>query len=480
VASGRVSNAEVKAGLFLTFCLGLLVAMLFIYSRATHHWRGRQDLRVLFTNASMLRLEAAVRYNGLEVGRVRKISILPLDDSALALLPPFTGKDLEDLPLREAEREELRGVPAADFDPEIRRRLQGRLMVELVLEVLAEGDQKRYREDDRIQILSTLMGESVVEITSGSGPPLKPDQARLHLGNASDMYGDLAQSLEQMKNILGSIGEMIGGSDASPMAQKVASFDKFTERIESMAGSLGEKLPPAWDVIDKRLDQGHESTAKLVKNIVNRRDEWQKDLETAQGRLEKWRADLNGSLDSGRKQVAEWRRKANEALKTFAQKVRDQKAPLPLRIREAREWTEKIDGRVETITRGMTRFDQELVQGFASVRQALEGLRVSADDWEEKLWFMAHYPEAVLRRPQGLAGLAMNLEWRRALMGRHYRELRRELEAARREFKPADRSDQARAGHIAEILRDMDAYLLRVQAGETEAAGKAGRGAKER
>jgi len=477
VANGRISNAEVKAGLFLTFCLGLLVAMLFIYGRATRHWRGRQDLHVLFTNASMLRPEAAVRYNGLEVGRVRKIGILALDESALALLPPFSDKDLENLPLRDPEREELRGVAPADLDQEIRRRIQGRLMVELFLEVLAEGDQKRYREDDRVQILSTLMGESVVEITSGSGPPLKPEQPRLLLGNASDMCGDLAQSLEQMKDILGSIGEMIGGSDASPMSRKVANFDKFTERIESMAGSLGEKLPPAWDVIDKRLDQGHEATSKLVNNIADRRDEWQKDLETARARLEKWRTDLSGSLDSGRKQIADGRRKAKESLEPFAQKVRDQKAPLPMRIREAREWTENIDGRVETITREMTRFDRELVQGFTSVRQAVEGLRVSADAWEEKLWVMAHYPEAVLRPPRGLEGLAMNIEWRRALMGRHYRELRRELEAARREFKPADRSDQARAGRIAQILQDMDEYLLRVQAREAKPPAK---GAKER
>jgi hypothetical protein len=62
-------------------------------------------------------------------------------------------------------------------------------------------------------------------------------------------------------------------------------------------------------------------------------------------------------------------------------------------------------------------------------------------------------------------------------MGRHYRELRRELEAARREFKPADRSDQARAGRIAQILQDMDEYLLRVQAREAKPPAK---GAKER
>ena len=36
------SSAEVKAGLFLTFCLALFVAMLFVYGKAARLWRGRR------------------------------------------------------------------------------------------------------------------------------------------------------------------------------------------------------------------------------------------------------------------------------------------------------------------------------------------------------------------------------------------------------------------------------------------------------
>ena len=38
------------------------------------------------------------------------------------------------------------------------------------LEVLAENDPIRYREDDEVRIVSSVFGDSAVEIISGSGP----------------------------------------------------------------------------------------------------------------------------------------------------------------------------------------------------------------------------------------------------------------------------------------------------------------------
>ena len=78
------SNAEVKAGVFMAICLALFVAMLFIYGRVSRIMRGRQEIPVIFTSVTSLRPDAPVRYNGVEVGRVREITILPLDE-ALAI-----------------------------------------------------------------------------------------------------------------------------------------------------------------------------------------------------------------------------------------------------------------------------------------------------------------------------------------------------------------------------------------------------------
>jgi ABC-type transporter Mla subunit MlaD len=65
------SSAEVKAGFFLALCLALFVAMLFIYGKVARAWRGKQEIAVVFTSVTSLRPDAPVRYNGVEVGRVK-------------------------------------------------------------------------------------------------------------------------------------------------------------------------------------------------------------------------------------------------------------------------------------------------------------------------------------------------------------------------------------------------------------------------
>jgi ABC-type transporter Mla subunit MlaD len=453
-------TSQAKVGLFLTFSLGLFLAMLFLYGKVTRRWRGRQEVHVAFIQVRGLHSDARVLYNGLEVGRVRKIGIVALTPETLTRFAPFTSQSLDRLPVTSVEREELRGVGLAELDTATRARITGRNMVVLSLEVAAEGDAQRYREDDQVRILTTLMGSASVDIVSGSGPPLRPEQARILLGAPGDVYGALSQSLNELKDILGSVGEMVGG-EASPVATRMANFDKFTERMDHAAGQLVKKLPETWDTIEGRLGQARERSADMARKVTERVPEWRRQLAAAQESLQKAQANAAQPLDDARKQVAELKTGALKALRSAAADVRARKAALPLDLREGREWTERVDQRVTAIENEMTYYDQRLTQGIESTRQALRGLLQVADRAEERLWHLAHYPWAVSNLGQiGPEGLGLDAEWRKALMGRHYRELRSELERGRKEFAARDASDRARAGNIQKIMQEMDEFLL--------------------
>ena len=262
-----------------------------------------------------------------------------------------------------------------------------------------------------------------------------------------------------MRDILSSISEMIGGGESSTMAERVGNFDHFTDRLDSLSGTFEEKLPKTWDTIEARLAQAEKRSAELAQRVREREGEWTKALSDAQGEMEKWRAEAASSIDSARGRVADWKGKASKELDSRAAQVREQKAPLPMNIRKAREWTENISGRVTSIDRQMTHFDRELTQGTESVRQALQALRELAEGFEEGLWYLAHYPWTVVSRPHGLEGLALHAEWLKALMTRHYQELREELARARKEYQPRDASDQARVNRIDRALAELDQFL---------------------
>lgn len=464
MARKRGFSSEMKVGLFLTFSLGLFVALLFIYGSVTREWRGRRELRAIFNTVSGLRPEARVLYNGLEVGRVIRMDLVELDEKLAELLPSLDDFTLEELPFNDTEREELRGIAPADLDRSIRQKLIGHGVVMLTLEVLAEGDVKRYRENDHVRIVSTLMGESAVQIISGDGAPITVENPRLLIGSSGDMYGALAKSMTQMKDILNSLGEMLGGGgedggEDTSIAQKVTNFGHFTERMEKMADSLESKLPKTWDRLDEQLEKGRAKTADLAKTVLEKRPGWEKSLRETDESIGKMREDLAKETDDGHKKIASIREDADGMLKPLSETVRTQKGMIPNTIRDAREWTERIDGRVEAIGREMTYFDRKLTQGSESVRQAFHGMVGTADGLEEKLWYLSAYPWTVVRTPTGPDAQALDREWRRALMGRHYRELRSELEAAEKEFKPADQSDKVRQERIRQALQELDAFL---------------------
>jgi hypothetical protein len=454
-------GGEIKVGLFLTFSLGLFVALLFVYGRVTREWRGRRELHAVFNSVSGLRPEARVLYNGLEVGRVTHMDLVEMDAQMVDRLPPLNDSNMEVLPLTDEEREALRGLASDELDRAIRKCLIGRGVVLLTLEVLAEGDMKRYRQDDHVRVVATLMGESAVQIISGDGPPIAAGNPTILIGSSGDMYGALAKSMAQMKDIMNSIGEMIGGGGDtdSPVGQKVANFSKFTKRMDDMTDSLVQKMPKAWDRIDKELEKGRVKMSDLAKTVTDKRPGWEESLLETQNAIELLRVDVALGVEDGRAKVAAVRKDAGGMLKPLAKAVAENKGTIPNTIRDAREWTERIDGRVEAIGREMTHFDRKLTQGSESVRQTFKGMVGSVDGFEEKLWYLANYPWTFVRPPRGGQGQSLDLAWRKALMRRHYDELRNELEMAKREFKPGDSSDKVRLERIRQALRGLDAFL---------------------
>jgi len=252
VPAPRYSSVEVKVGLFAAFCMALFVAMLVLYGRAVPLWRGHQEILVVFDNAGSLRLDAPVRYNGVEVGRVKAMRILHLDEEAIARLPELNKRNLDNLPLRpESLKRELRGVSDDDFPARCREALKNRTMIQLCLDVLQEGDVKRYRLDDQVRIVTTILGDTAVEIISGSGAVNVAGSQGMLLGTSGDFFSNLAKSMGEVKEILGSVTDVVGAPERSSFTRAQARLGPITERLDHVADFANHRV----DATLKRLDE---------------------------------------------------------------------------------------------------------------------------------------------------------------------------------------------------------------------------------
>jgi len=251
MAAPHYSTVEVKVGLFAAFCAALFVAMLASYGRVVPVWRGRQEILVAFDDVGSLRLDAPVRYNGVEVGRVKWMRILHLDEDAIACLPPLARSNLDDLPIRpDALKRDLRAVGEEDFPARCRQALKNRTMIQLCLEVLQEGDDKRYRLDDRVRVVTTVLGDTAVEIMSGSGAVNLAGSKQMLLGTSGDFFSNLAKSMGEVKGILSSVTDVVGTPERRSFERAQARFGPINERLDQITGLSQRRA----DATLKRVD----------------------------------------------------------------------------------------------------------------------------------------------------------------------------------------------------------------------------------
>ena len=455
----RISNAEVQAGIFLTFCLALFVVMLLVLGKFGHSLRGRQVIDVAFAQANSLRPEAPVLYNGLSIGYVQKISIVRVDDEMLARLLPITRRDVPNLPLSDSDRTDMASIPDDQLDAKARSMIKNRTMVVLTLSLLSENDTQRFRMDDEYRIDGSMMGDSSVEIRTGTGKPVPPNFKNVLMGIGGDMYTDLGKSLAQVKDILASMAEMAGGDATKRSIQgQLNNFDLFTQNMDEMSEAMMKKLPANWDSADTRLVATKFSVQEVETQVAKLKPKMEDSLGRAEKAISDLRQNAVASLKEGQERIADYRTSAMANLKELKASAAEYKDFIPEQIHDAREWSERFAPTVDKIDNFCSRADDQLDKGIDSLRTTLRDYGLSAQEIEGTLFKVKTWPWSFSYKPDtDEKAQQLNDQWLHELARRHYRELRKELEAVRASLNATGTTDQSRLSHIDQILRESDA-----------------------
>jgi ABC-type transporter Mla subunit MlaD len=352
MAGPRYTSAEVKVGLFLAFCIALLAAMLLSYSRLAPVWRGRQELHVAFDNIGSLRLDAPVRYNGYEVGRVKWMRLLHLDDEALERLQPHLNKrHLDNLPLRpDTVKRDLRAAAEEDFPIRCRNALRDRTMIELCLEVLQEGDVKRYRLDDQVRITSTVLGDAAVEIISGSGATNKPGSEQLLLGMSGDFFSNLAKSMGEVKEILSGVTDVVGAPERRSFERAQNRFGPINDemdKIVALAERRSEATLKRFDGLSAVAKKAAEQLSGFPEQVQPRVDETGKRLKeglaSLRDRFNDMQTEAGGMFD----EVSADMKTVRADIKAIGDKSRPDFEKLRASFRQAYDSVSSLDERLE-------------------------------------------------------------------------------------------------------------------------------------
>jgi len=468
----RISNAEIKAGIFLTCCLGLFVFMLFVLGNFGRVWRGRQEIGVIFSTVSSLRRDAPVRYNGMDIGHVKKVKIVRVDDAVLARLPVLLAHDLPNLPLTDDEREALRATRDGNLDKAARAIILGRTMVILTLDVLREGDTQRYRMDDDYRINGSLMGDAAVDIRTGKGSIVPLANDRLFLGISGDMYTDLGKSISQVKDILASMSEIVGGADTRQAIQgQVKDFNDFTARLENESTAMHEKMPVLWAGIDKQLDGAKVTMSDVEAKLAKLQPRLNEALLSTQKAMVETKDGFAKSFSELHEKIKGVRAEVNETTTGWRKSTAHYRGSIPQQIEQARGWSERFLPVADKIDGVFTRADDQLGKGVESTRSMLAGYIDQATNFEEKTFRLKRWPGTFANAPTDDDAQLQNETWRKELGRRQFDELRGEMTSLRQMLGAAG-ADRARTQRVEQILRETESLLDDRGAGEPIKRGK--------
>lgn len=339
MASLNYSSIEVRVGFFLAFCFALFISMLVTYGKISPMWRGRQEIHVVFENVNSLRPDAPVRYNGIEVGRVKDLSVLHLDDKSLERFPLFVKRDIDNLPLRpESLKRKLRDVSDIDFDTYCREALKNRTMIELCLEVLQDGDDRHFRLDDQIHIVSTILGDTAVEIISGNGT-VNTSNSNLILGISGDFFSNLAKSMGDVKEILSGVTDVVG-------EQERRSF----ERAQARFGGIQNKVNEIAELVNRRSAETVKRMAAVDADIDTTVSRMNGVLENLRPRVEDTSDNIKTSFNGIEAQVNSARTNLSNAITEMEADMKPVRDDIKSALDQSRPDIEQMKKNIQSLT----------------------------------------------------------------------------------------------------------------------------------
>ncbi len=456
----RGSNAILYAGLFLAFSFALLTGLYFVFGKLGKTWRGVAEIKVLFAKARSLKPGAPVLYDGMEVGRVKDVSILHVGTGLLNAMPPITKRDLHNLPISERDRETFARMNDSEVDAAVKSSINGRMMVLAVFDVLIDRDEKRLHDDDAYFIATSKMGDSRVEIVTGKGKPIAPKPGMVVLGVDADLISDIGKNLEQIEDILFSIANIIGGDVGKAAVQdQLRNFEGFTANIEKQTESMVRRVPEVWDEIDLRIDQSEKNMNEITDKILAIFPKIDAAVAKAGDAIESMHGTLGKSANDAVEILHRYRQLAKDQVARWKSLSAEYHDKTPARMKELRKTAEAALEAVAKLDEVLTRVELELKLSTEHARSSFSAQSDDAMSVQELAWNFKKSPGYFSSKYTKEQLAQRHQAWRFDMARKQYIELRRELAVIQGNMGAADPADRERARSIEEKLSESDTFF---------------------
>ena len=400
----KYTRAEALVGVMVTFCLGLFFLMMLLYGNISRFWRGRRVVTVFFTQVTGLRPDAPVRLNGVEVGRVKDIVIIRLGRSEIERLKPAVNlKSLRDLPLTVDESKRLRERPESQRIEAALGIIEGRTMVELTMEVLEEADPERYRVDDLVEIVTTLMGDVSVQISSGFGAALKGNYVLL--GRSGDLMSNLAEGIGDVRDVLADIRDVIGPQEKAEIRETIQNIRDSTQDLRRVASEMLVLMQDGRARLNSVARQAEESLAAVERQVEGLGPKARETLGEVDRTLVSMRNDAHQGVATAEKALEQYRELAisvdQHVVQNVGSLIQENRGNVRELLSGLNDLNRDLRQSASHLTALLMSSQEFLSENRPDLRYTFISLRGAADNIEQATFRIKRRPWELLKAPSG-------------------------------------------------------------------------------
>jgi ABC-type transporter Mla subunit MlaD len=367
---------EIWAGGFVALALALLFVMVFSIGNCRQVLRGRQERTVIFSHVTGLRPDSPVNYAGVEIGRVRGIHILTVTDQLLRTMPAITPEGVDRLPVSLDESDRLKAiVNPAELNDQARQTILGRTMIGLELEIARSRRDLVFREDDLVRLESTLMGESAVDISPGSGKELP--EGRNLLGDGSNLLTQMSASVREVHKLLERVSGIIGDEERTAIRSTLANVKKVSDDAAQTTASVRDMVK-----------ENREGLRTSVADLRRAMEETRKAIEEA-------RPATLAMIESGRKMMD----KGQETARLSSEFLTEAKPHLLSLIANADKAAKATAGTLEQLDQLLLDASDTIEDSRPMVRKAMLDVRESSRNLRDMTERLKFEPWLIMKSP---------------------------------------------------------------------------------
>ncbi len=387
MAAKPYSRSEFATGFVVLALIGTGIFLAAKYGDVERFWGPRQEVLVVFDNIGSLQKDSPVRYNGMEVGRVKALRIVHLDEKVLEdRFPELTRASIDNLPLRPDDlKRALKEKPDGDLNTLIKRSLAGRTMIELSLDVMLGDDFKRYRSDDHCRIVTTVFGDSSVEIISGSGPVIQSSQQLYLIGLSGDFFSNLQKSMGEVKTILSGVSDVIGTSERRSFSRSQDTYNRISKRLASVTALADERMPATMKRFSALPVSAKSKLAEVTKNFEAINPHAQESVDTVRAGLK----DVQDRFDLFQKEamvtITDLSAEADKLQEALKKPLADSKADfieMKARLASLSVSFERVSGRMTTAgdvaSSMLLQSEDDLGRFGVAAKNSIDNLKIAA------------------------------------------------------------------------------------------------------